>query len=143
MKTYKEEITIGQLGVNFLLDGDDTNNQMVVFECVFPPGAKVPVPHYHVEVDEMVYGLAGTGSSYVGDKRIDIRPGDHCFIPRGVLHHHDNHTSETVKMLCVLTPASIGPAYFREMSELLKGGGPPDRIKAAEIMARHGLVAAV
>jgi quercetin dioxygenase-like cupin family protein len=142
MKTYKEEIKVGQLELKFLLDGDDTGNRMVVFECVIPAGAKVPVAHYHVEVDELVYGLEGTISSYVGGKRIDVSPGEKCFIPKGEVHHHDNHTDAPAKMLCVLTPASIGPAFFREMGEMLKAG-PPNPAVAAEIMQRHGLIPAV
>jgi hypothetical protein len=46
-----------------------------------------------------------------------------------------------VKALCAITPAAIGPQYFREAAQLIDaaGGGPPDRAKMAEIMIRHGL----
>jgi len=138
----KETIQVGQLQLRFLLDGDDTNNQMVVFEFDIPPGAKVPVAHYHKEVDEMVYGLKGVTSTYVNGERSEVKAGDHCFIPRGAVHYHDNQTGETASALCVLTPASIGPAFFREIGALLKAG-PPDPAKAAEIMTRHGLIPAV
>jgi hypothetical protein len=49
-----------------------------------------------------------------------------------------------VKALCVITPAAIGPQYFRESAEVIKAaaGGPPDRAKIAEIMRRHGLTPA-
>lgn len=143
MSNFKEIIKIGQLEIRFLLDGDDTNNQMVVFEFIVPAGAKVPVAHYHVDVDEMVYGLEGTITSYVDGKRIDTAPGESCFIPRGAVHYHDNHTDDTVKVLCVLTPASIGPTYFRELNAVIQAGGPPDPKKMAEVMLRHGLVPAV
>jgi quercetin dioxygenase-like cupin family protein len=140
MNQPKEIIRIGQLELRFLLDGNDTNNQMVVFEFLIPPGSKVPAPHYHVAVDELIYGLEGTATSTVDGKKIEIAKGDKCFITRGQVHHHDNHTNETVKLLCVLSPASIGPAYFRELGELLKVGGPPDPEKVKEIMGRHGLI---
>jgi hypothetical protein len=57
------------------------------------------------------------------------------------VHRFDNDTAEDVKTLCVITPAALGPQYFREMAELLQAaaGGPPDRAKALEIMLRHGL----
>ncbi|MDB5134436.1 MAG: cupin [Mucilaginibacter sp.] len=140
MSQPKEIIKIGQLELRFLLDGDDTNNQMVVFEFLIPPGSKVPAPHYHEAVDELIYGLEGTATSTVDGKKIEIAKGDKCFIARGQVHHHDNHTNETVKLLCVLSPASIGPAYFRELGELLKVGDPPDPEKVKEIMGRHGLI---
>jgi len=49
-----------------------------------------------------------------------------------------------VKALCAITPAAIGPHYFRESAEVVNAaaGGPPDRIKMVEIMRRHGLTPA-
>ena len=140
MKQYKETIKIGQLELNFMQSGETTNNEMVVFEFLIPPGAKVPIPHYHKDVDELVYGLEGTTTSTLDGQAIEVNPGDTLFIPRGATHHHDNRTQSVAKTLIVLTPASIGPAYFREMSELIKPGVPPDPQKAKEIMLRHGLV---
>lgn len=57
---FKESICLGGLEVNFLLDGDDTDGTLVQFEFIVPPGAKVPAPHFHVEVDETLYVLEGT-----------------------------------------------------------------------------------
>jgi hypothetical protein len=44
----------------------------------------------------------------------------------------------------VLTPAAIGPQYFREAAAVIAAaaGGPPDRARMAEIMRRHGLTPA-
>jgi quercetin dioxygenase-like cupin family protein len=83
MNPVKEIIRLGQLELRFLLDGDDTNNQLVMFEFIVSAGAKVPVPHYHAEVDEVVYGLEGTLSSIINGEPVTINPGDKCFIPRG------------------------------------------------------------
>jgi len=49
-----------------------------------------------------------------------------------------------VKALCVITPAALGPQYFREAAEVINAaaGGPPDRAKMIEIMLRHGLTPA-
>jgi quercetin dioxygenase-like cupin family protein len=141
--TPKETIKIGQLVLDFLLDGDDTHNRMVMFEMTIPPGAKVPVPHYHEEVDEALYGLEGILTSIVDGKEISTQPGDYCFIPRGIVHHHDNKGSVPAKTLCVLTPASIGPAYFREIAGAIQPGVPPNPAVLKEIMLRHGLIPAV
>ena len=143
MDPVKEIIRLGRLELRFLLDGDDTNNQLVMFEFIVPAGAKVPVPHYHVEVDEVVYGLEGTLSSIVNGQAITIGPGDKCFIPRGQVHYHDNLGTETARVLCVLTPASIGPQYFRDLKAIMVPGTPPDPKQAAEIMIRHGLIPVV
>lgn len=136
----KQIIIIGQLELRFLLDGTDTNNNLVMFEFIIQPGAKVPVPHYHKEVDEVLYGLEGVSTTTINGEKIELHAGDRIFIPRGVVHHHDNCTGQIAKSLVILTPASIGPAYFEEMSKLIKPGVPPDPQKATDIMLRYGLV---
>lgn len=142
MQPSNEVIYIGQLQLRFLQDAASTNNTMVTFEFTIPPGAKVPVPHYHEEVDELVYGLEGTTTSTVNGQTVAINPGDSLFIPKGATHHHDNRTQSVAKTLIVMTPATIGPAYFREMSALIKPGVLPDPQKAKEIMLRYGLIPA-
>ena len=44
----------------------------------------------------------------------------------------------------MITPAAIGPQYFRQAAEVINAaaGGPPDRVKMTEIMTRHGLTPA-
>ena len=71
-------------------------------------------------------------------------PGQALCIPRGAVHRFDNKTTRDVKALCVATPAAIGPQFFREAAAVMNAaaGGPPDRAKMAEIMARHGLTPA-
>jgi quercetin dioxygenase-like cupin family protein len=139
---YKEIIPIGQVEIRFLLDGDDTNGQMCLFEFVVPPGARVPAPHYHVAVDEAVYGLEGNLTFAVGGVPHHITPGVGCFVPRGVVHGFINTQEGTARALSVLTPASIGPGFFREMATVVNAGGPPDRARIQEVMLRHGLVMA-
>ena len=121
----KETVRIGSLELNFLLDGEDTDGTLVQFELVVPPNAKVPAPHFHVEVDETLYILEGTVTQLIGTEMHELHPGDHCFIKRGTVHGFNNLHSETVRALCTLSPASIGPSYFREVGELIDAGGPP------------------
>ena len=77
----------------------------------------------------------------VDGKQIGVGPGQALCIPRGAVHRFDNNGSIDAKALCVITPAAIGPQYFRESADVINeaAGGPPDRIKMAEIMRRHGL----
>jgi len=138
---YKEKISVGSLEINFLLDGEDTDGTLVQFEFVVQPGARVPAPHFHVEVDETLYILEGTLTQLVGDKTVELRAGDTCFIKRGVVHGFNNNHDKPVRVLCTLSPASIGPAYFREIAEVINAGGPPDMQKVLAIMHKHGLEA--
>ena len=77
----------------------------------------------------------------VDGKAIDVGPGQALCIPRGAVHRFDNLGEQDAKVLCVITPAAIGPQYFREVAEVMKAssGGPPDKAKLVEIMRRHGL----
>lgn len=135
----KETIRIGSLELNFLFDGDDTDGTLVQFELVVPPNVKVPSPHYHVEVDETAYVLEGTITQTVGSETLELKPGDHCFIKRGVVHGFNNLHHTTARVLYTLSPASIGPAYFREIAAVINAGDLPDMQKMLGIMKNHGL----
>jgi len=43
------------------------------------------------------------------------------------------------RTLSVITPGLLGPDYFRELGEVVNGGGPPDLRKVMDVMQRHGL----
>jgi quercetin dioxygenase-like cupin family protein len=137
----KETVRIGQLTLNFILDGEDTDGHLVQFELIVPPNAKVPAPHFHTEVDEALYVMEGTLTQSVGTETKELNVGDVCFIKRGVMHGFNNLHPTTARALCTLSPASIGPAYFREIGEVINAGGPPDVTKIIGIMKRHGLEA--
>ena len=143
MNSSQEEVVrIGGLNLRFLVDGERSQGGLCVFEMTVPPDTRVPMAHYHQVVDEAVYGLEGIMTYTVNGERREIGPGAHCFGPRGAVHHFTNAHVETARVLTVLSPASIGPAYFREIADLLSRGGPPDRAKLTDIMLRHGLVPA-
>jgi quercetin dioxygenase-like cupin family protein len=135
-----EIVRIGQLHLNFLATGAETAGTLTLFEVTIPPDARVPLPHYHESVEESVYGLDGTTTFTVAGKEHLVRRGDHVLVPRGVPHHFINRHPENARFLSTLTPALIGPAFFKEVGEIVNAGGPPDVSKVAETMRRHGLV---
>jgi hypothetical protein len=58
-------IRIGSLELRFLVDEIRAAGSVVVFEFVVPPNARVPAPHYHREVDEMVASTSfAVGKAY-------------------------------------------------------------------------------
>ena len=137
-----ETIRIGQTTIDFLLEAADTNGSVAMFEFGVPAGAKVPLPHSHENYDETIYGLKGVVSFTVEGKAIDIAPGETCFIPRGAVHGFNNLKQEDAKALAVITPALIGPNFFKECAEIVNAGGPPDIEKLKLVMAKHGIVPA-
>jgi quercetin dioxygenase-like cupin family protein len=135
-----ERIRAGQLEIIFYASAEQTAGHADVFEVVVPEGARVPVAHHHVEVDEVVYVLEGTLTYSLAGAAHALTAGQHLLAPKGVEHHFANLHAGTARFLSVLTPAKIGRGYFREMAALINAGGPPDVVKLKETMLRHGLV---
>jgi len=60
--------------------------------------------------------------------------------PRGAVHGFDNLKQNDAKALAVITPALLGPIFFKQVAEIVNAGGPPDLEKLALVMAKHGLI---
>ena len=141
----EETIRIGPLTVRFLLTGQNSGGTIAAFHVVVPGAMRLMGPaHSHDAYEETIYGLDGVLTWTVNGKPIDVGPEEVLCIPRGAVHRFDNNTAKDVTALCVVTPAAIGPQYFRDMAEIINmaAGGPPDRAQMIEVMRRHGLTPA-
>ena len=142
----EETIRIGPLGIRFLLTGDDTNGAVSVFEVTVPAGQKLAAPaHKNDAYEETLYGIEGVMTWTIDGKAIEVGPGQAVCIPRGAVHRFDNFGTADAKQLSIVTPAIMGPAYFREAGEVVNAaaGGPPDTAKMVEVFRRHGMTIAV
>jgi quercetin dioxygenase-like cupin family protein len=140
-----ETIDYGPMAVRFLLTGENSTGSVAAFELTIGGGQRLAAPaHSHDHYEETIYGLEGVLTWTVGGQPIEIAAGQALCIPRGAIHRFDNLGSQPAKVLCVITPAAIGPQYFRDVLEVMKAsvGGPPDRARVAEVMRRHGLTPA-
>lgn len=141
----EEKIKIGPLDIHFLLANDDSNGSVSMFEFFVPAGQKLAAPaHKNDAYEEVLYGIAGVLTWTVNGTPIEVGPGQALCIPRGAVHRFDNFGSKDVKQLVVISPAIMGPAYFREAAEVINAAvaGPPDPEKMAEIFRRHGMTVA-
>ena len=141
MKT--EIIRVGQIEVKFLLEAAYTNGTVSMFEFTVPVGAKMPLPHSHKHYDETIYGVEGVITFTVEGKPVDIGPGESCFVPRGAVHGFNNLKQTDAKALAIITPALLGPDFFRQTAAIVYAGGPPDVEKLKAVMLKHGLVPAM
>jgi mannose-6-phosphate isomerase-like protein (cupin superfamily) len=140
-----ETIHLGPLKVRFLLTGKDSTGSICAFELFVPGAQRLAAPaHSHDHYEETIYGVAGVLTWTVNGSQIDVGPGQSLCIPRGAIHRFDNNGTADARALCLITPAAIGPQYFREAAEVINAAasGPPDRTKMTEIMIRHGLTPA-
>ena len=137
----REEIRVGELTIRFLLEGEQSDGSVAVFEFDVPAGSKVAAPHSHDGYEETIYSLEGTLVWTVEGQPNEVGPGEVLCIPRGAVHHFANTGDLDAKALAIVTPGILGPRYFREVAAILNAaaGGPPDLTAIAAVMRRHGL----
>ena len=141
----EQTIKIGPIGIRFLLTGEDSGGSVSMFEVLVPAGQKLVAPaHKNDAYEEILYGIEGVLTWTVDGESIEVGPGQALCIPRGAIHRFDNFGNEDVKQLAVISPAIMGPAYFREAAEDINAatGGSPDRAKMTDIFRRHGMTLA-
>src|SRR5215469_3447850 len=142
----EEVIRLGQLGVHFLVTGDNSAGSVAAFELLVAGRARLMAPaHSHDHYEETIYGVDGVLTWTVDGRPFEVHSGQALCIPRGAVHRFDNLADRDARALCVITPAAIGPQYFRECAEVLAAaaGAPPEPTKMIEIMRRHGLTPAI
>jgi quercetin dioxygenase-like cupin family protein len=144
MQSIRDEITVGAVGIRFLVEGAQSAGSVAVFEFEVPAGARVPAAHSHDGYEETIYGLEGDLTWTVEGNQIDVGAGEALVIPRGAVHHFENTGEVDAKALAIVTPGILGPDYFREVAAVLDSAtdGPPDFAAIGEVMRRHGLTPA-
>jgi mannose-6-phosphate isomerase-like protein (cupin superfamily) len=60
--------------------------------------------HFHTDANEVQYIVEGTGTAWLGDTKVDIRPGMLIIIPKGTNHAGTEATSGRFKALAIKIP---------------------------------------
>jgi mannose-6-phosphate isomerase-like protein (cupin superfamily) len=60
--------------------------------------------HYHPISEELYFFLAGTARMRLGDKQLEVGPGDCVLIAPGVVHKLVNTGDEPLRLLCCCSP---------------------------------------
>ena len=63
-----------------------------------------PPKHLHADANEIQYILEGTGTIWLGDKEVTVKPGDLVVIPKGTPHGGTKPVGRTVKAIAIKTP---------------------------------------
>jgi quercetin dioxygenase-like cupin family protein len=140
----KPVIQLGPLRIDFMVEAEDSNGSVTVFECFVPAGARVPVAHSHDGFEETAYVLEGICTWTIDGETGESEPGESVCIRRGQVHGFENRGEEDVRFLAIATPGVFGPAYFQEIADVVAvaAGGPPDPAAIGAVMRRHGLTPA-
>jgi quercetin dioxygenase-like cupin family protein len=134
------EIKVGQLGINYVVDGSHTAS-LGMFELTVPSGSNVPPQHSHSNNEECLYVLAGTLRYTVGAETRDLTIGQSMSTPKGVVHAFSNPSTETARALVIQSP-DIGAQYFKDVAAVVNVEGPPDKATLVTVMSKYGLVLA-
>ncbi len=76
----------GSMDIRVCVRSSMTNGLYSSVECAVAPKTMGPSPHYHKELDELMYVLEGTASVLVGNDVVEIAAGGWHLRPRGVTH---------------------------------------------------------
>jgi mannose-6-phosphate isomerase-like protein (cupin superfamily) len=60
--------------------------------------------HLHPVANEVQYILEGTGTIWLGDKEVTVKPGDLIIIPHGTPHGGTKTTGRPLKSIAIKTP---------------------------------------
>ena len=60
--------------------------------------------HMHPNTNEMQFILEGTGTVWLGDKEVRVKPGDLIVIPKGTPHGGTKPDGRTLKAIAIKTP---------------------------------------
>ena len=60
--------------------------------------------HMHPNTNEMQYILEGTGTIWLGDKEVQVKPGDLVVIPKGTAHGGTKPDGRPFKAISIKTP---------------------------------------
>jgi quercetin dioxygenase-like cupin family protein len=101
--------------------GEQTSGRLSQVHIVEPRGAAPPV-HLHHDADETFYVIGGEITVFLGDERIDARPGDFLFVPKGAVHTWLVRSARA-EALVTLAPAGLED-FFAEVGVPVLAGEP-------------------
>jgi quercetin dioxygenase-like cupin family protein len=133
-------VRLMQLGVRYLIRGEQTCGRLAVVEHPLPPHALGAPLHTHTREDEISYVAEGTIGVQIGDEVYSAGPGDTIRKPRGIPHAFWNASDAPARLSEIITPAGF-EGYFEEMAALFAeaGAGLPAPERAGAVLAKYAL----
>ena len=60
--------------------------------------------HLHPNANELQYVLEGTGTMWLGDKEVTVKPGDLVVIPKGTPHGGTKQNGRSIRTIAIKSP---------------------------------------
>jgi quercetin dioxygenase-like cupin family protein len=116
----KTDIGFANMDIRFLItDKISGAEALSLFRTVFPPGFSAHQKHYHVDIEEVIFGIRGRG--IVGITHADgktaeyeVSPGVAVFIPKNAVHWFRNPDENKEVEICGVYSAPDAGDYKPE-----------------------------
>lgn len=82
-----------------------------VCTCIYEPGARAYPAHSHINGEETVYVISGTGKVKIGDLIENIEAGSLFLFPQGVPHMVWNTGDVPMHIVCFYSPVPEAVSY--------------------------------
>ncbi len=107
-----------------------TNGLFSSVECAVAPKLMGPPPHYHKELDELMFVLEGTASILIGNDVVEIKQGGWHLRPRLIKHTFWNATDQTLRFVDMYFNQPFEEFLERIYHELTPEKGFPNNSEA-------------
>lgn len=105
----------GRVWVKLVAPDEGGCQNMVLGVVTFPPGSD-PGTHKHEREEEIIYVIAGSGETRVGDRTLPLEPGVAVFTEPGVEHGIKNTGSGPLVLVSVFSPPVKPGSYDKKKS---------------------------
>jgi len=136
-----EHIQIGPIRMRILEDGSTTGHRLGIGEIFLPPHTDGPPQHRHARHDEGFYVVSGAAIFTVGEVTYEAAAGTLVMVPPGAPHTFANPFDKPTVLLNTFTP-DIYVQYFRDLRDMIAGGGALTPASTVEVMAHYATVPA-
>jgi len=103
-----------------------TNGLFSSVECAVAPKLMGPSPHYHKELDELMFVLEGTASILIGDDVVQVEAGGWHLRPRRIKHTFWNASDTSLRFVDMYFNQPFEEYLERTFHELTPENGYPD-----------------
>ena len=89
----------GGMDIRVWVSSKMTNGLFSSVETAVAPKLMGPAPHYHKELDELMYVLEGTASILIGDDVVEVEAGGWHLRPRMIKHTFWNASDKSLRFI--------------------------------------------
>ena len=128
---------LGRSSLTVLAPPDAAGGRYSLYRFDLTPRSGGPGPHVHRTFAESFVVLSGRVELFDGETWSVGEPGDHLYVPEGVVHAFRHTDDAPASILMLSAPAAPREDYFVELQELFASGRQVGEEEYLAFLARH------